>query len=124
MQSNSNILQVNNLSKFFGGLAAVSKCSLKMDKDLAQNIFFLFKHTSIQKVAYLMLYKKWVSSVFHVAVFRLRYQLLSGLYSSKFSLKIGQRLPENNFLPSKYILQFKKWLTKCSIKNGFVQFFM
>ena len=32
MQSNSNILQVNNLSKFFGGLAAVSKCSLKIKK--------------------------------------------------------------------------------------------
>ena len=32
MQSNSNILQVNNLSKFFGGLAAVSNCSLKIKK--------------------------------------------------------------------------------------------
>ena len=32
MQSNSNILQVNNLSKFFGGLAAVSRCSLKIKK--------------------------------------------------------------------------------------------
>jgi len=32
MQSNSNILQVKNLSKFFGGLAAVSKCSLKIKK--------------------------------------------------------------------------------------------
>ncbi len=32
MQSNYNILQVNNLSKFFGGLAAVSNCSLKIKK--------------------------------------------------------------------------------------------
>ena len=32
MQSNLNILQVNNLSKFFGGLAAVSNCSLKIKK--------------------------------------------------------------------------------------------
>ena len=30
MQSDSNILQVKNLSKFFGGLAAVSNCSLKI----------------------------------------------------------------------------------------------
>ena len=32
MQPDSNILQVNNLSKFFGGLAAVSNCSLKIKK--------------------------------------------------------------------------------------------
>ena len=32
MQSDSNILQVKNLSKFFGGLAAVSNCSLKIKK--------------------------------------------------------------------------------------------
>ena len=32
MQSDSNILQINNLSKFFGGLAAVSNCSLKIKK--------------------------------------------------------------------------------------------
>ena len=32
MQSDLNILQVNNLSKFFGGLAAVSNCSLKIKK--------------------------------------------------------------------------------------------
>ncbi len=32
MQSNTNILQVNNLSKYFGGLAAVSNCSLKIKK--------------------------------------------------------------------------------------------
>ncbi len=32
MQSDSNILRVNNLSKFFGGLAAVSNCSLKIKK--------------------------------------------------------------------------------------------
>ena len=32
MQSNSNILQVDNLSKYFGGLAAVSDCSLKIKK--------------------------------------------------------------------------------------------
>ena len=32
MQPNSNILQVNNLSKFFGGLKAVSNCSLKIKK--------------------------------------------------------------------------------------------
>ena len=32
MQSDSNILQVNNLSKFFGGLAAVSNCSLEIKK--------------------------------------------------------------------------------------------
>ena len=32
MQSDSIILQVNNLSKFFGGLEAVSKCSLTFKK--------------------------------------------------------------------------------------------
>jgi branched-chain amino acid transport system ATP-binding protein len=32
MQSDSNILKINNLSKFFGGLAAVSNCSLKIKK--------------------------------------------------------------------------------------------
>jgi len=32
MQSNSNILQIDNLSKYFGGLAAVSNCSLKIKK--------------------------------------------------------------------------------------------
>ena len=32
MQLDSNFLQVNNLSKFFGGLAAVSNCSLKIKK--------------------------------------------------------------------------------------------
>ena len=32
MKTDSNILQVNNLSKFFGGLAAVSNCSLKIKK--------------------------------------------------------------------------------------------
>ena len=32
MQSDLNILQVNNLSKFFGGLEAISNCSLKIKK--------------------------------------------------------------------------------------------
>ena len=32
MQQNTNILQINNLSKYFGGLAAVSNCSLKIKK--------------------------------------------------------------------------------------------
>ena len=32
MQSDSNILQGNNLSKFFGGLKAISNCSLKIKK--------------------------------------------------------------------------------------------
>ncbi len=32
MQNNSNIIQIKNLSKYFGGLAAVSKCSLKIKK--------------------------------------------------------------------------------------------
>ena len=32
MQSDSNILQINNLSKYFGGLAAVSNCSIKIKK--------------------------------------------------------------------------------------------
>ena len=32
MASHSNILQVNNLSKYFGGLAAVSNCTLKIKK--------------------------------------------------------------------------------------------
>jgi branched-chain amino acid transport system ATP-binding protein len=32
MQNNSDILQIKNLSKYFGGLAAVSKCSLKIKK--------------------------------------------------------------------------------------------
>ena len=32
MQSDSNILQINNLSKYFGGLAAVSDCSLKIKR--------------------------------------------------------------------------------------------
>ncbi len=32
MQSDSNILQVDNLSKYFGGLGAVSNCNLKIKK--------------------------------------------------------------------------------------------
>ena len=32
MQLDSNILQINNLSKYFGGLAAVSDCSLKIKR--------------------------------------------------------------------------------------------
>ena len=32
MESDSNILQINNLSKYFGGLSAVSNCSLKIKK--------------------------------------------------------------------------------------------
>jgi branched-chain amino acid transport system ATP-binding protein len=32
MQSDSNILQIDNLSKYFGGLAAVSNCSIKIKK--------------------------------------------------------------------------------------------
>jgi len=32
MQQDLNILQVNNLSKYFGGLAAVSNCSIKIKK--------------------------------------------------------------------------------------------
>jgi len=32
MQSDSNILQIDNLSKYFGGLAAVKDCSLKIKK--------------------------------------------------------------------------------------------
>ena len=32
MQSDLNILQVDKLSKYFGGLAAVSNCSLKIKK--------------------------------------------------------------------------------------------
>ena len=32
MDSAQNILQIENLSKYFGGLAAVSECSLKIKK--------------------------------------------------------------------------------------------
>jgi len=32
MQPDQNILQINNISKYFGGLAAVSKCSLNIKK--------------------------------------------------------------------------------------------
>ena len=32
MYSQSNILVINNVSKYFGGLAAVSNCSLKIKK--------------------------------------------------------------------------------------------
>ena len=32
MQPDQNILQINNISKYFGGLAAVSNCSLKIKK--------------------------------------------------------------------------------------------
>ena len=32
MSTDQNILQVDNLSKYFGGLAAVSDCSLKIKK--------------------------------------------------------------------------------------------
>ena len=32
MQPDSNILQIDNLSKYFGGLAAVADCSLKIKK--------------------------------------------------------------------------------------------
>ncbi len=30
MQPDSNILQIDNLSKYFGGIAAVDNCSLKI----------------------------------------------------------------------------------------------
>ena len=36
MDQEPNILQIENLSKYFGGLAAVSDCSLKIKKDLLQ----------------------------------------------------------------------------------------
>ena len=32
MHQQQNILQIENLSKYFGGLAAVSDCSLKIKK--------------------------------------------------------------------------------------------
>ena len=32
MQTDSNILQIDNLSKYFGGLAAVKDCSLSIKK--------------------------------------------------------------------------------------------
>ena len=32
MDQEENILQIENLSKYFGGLAAVSECSLKIKK--------------------------------------------------------------------------------------------
>ena len=32
MQPDSNILQIDHLSKYFGGLAAVSDCSLKIKR--------------------------------------------------------------------------------------------
>ena len=32
MQSNHNILQIENLTKYFGGLAAVSDCSFKIKR--------------------------------------------------------------------------------------------
>ena len=32
MSTDQNILQVDNLSKYFGGLAAVSNCSLKIKR--------------------------------------------------------------------------------------------
>ena len=32
MEQDLNILQANNLSKYFGGLAAVSNCSIKIKK--------------------------------------------------------------------------------------------
>ena len=32
MKQDLNILQVDNLSKYFGGLAAVSNCSIKIQK--------------------------------------------------------------------------------------------
>ncbi len=34
MDQQQNILQIESLSKYFGGLAAVSDCSLKIKKDL------------------------------------------------------------------------------------------
>ena len=36
MQSDTNILQINNLSKYFGGLAAVADCSLRIKKGLSK----------------------------------------------------------------------------------------
>jgi len=38
MQSDSNILQIDNLSKYFGGLAAVSSCSLEIKKVQSQEL--------------------------------------------------------------------------------------
>ena len=33
-----NILEINNLSKYFGGLAAVSNCSLKVKREQLQEL--------------------------------------------------------------------------------------
>ena len=38
MQSDSNILKIDNLSKYFGGLAAVSNCSLKIKRETITGI--------------------------------------------------------------------------------------
>ena len=38
MQSDSNILKIDNLSKYFGGLAAVSNCSLKIKRGTVTGI--------------------------------------------------------------------------------------
>ena len=47
-----NILEINNLSKYFGGLAAVSECSLKVKKELSQ---VLLDQTVLVKLLYLIL---------------------------------------------------------------------
>ena len=38
MEQDLNILQINKLSKYFGGLAAVSNCSLKIKKGSIRGI--------------------------------------------------------------------------------------
>ena len=51
MQSDTNILQIDNLSKYFGGLAAVSSCSLEIKKgsitaelDIKEDLWFFNCH--------------------------------------------------------------------------------
>ena len=51
MQQDLNILRVDKLSKYFGGLAAVSNCSIKIKKVLSQELLVL---TDLEKQLYLI----------------------------------------------------------------------
>ena len=50
MQSDSNILQIDNLSRYFGGLAAVNDCSLKIKKG---SITGIIGQMDLEKLHYL-----------------------------------------------------------------------
>ena len=45
-----NILEINNLSKYFGGLAAVSDCSIKVKRGTITGITVSYTHLTLPTI--------------------------------------------------------------------------